>query len=403
VVVLAKAVWILTINLSDFEDANPRLSLDRAGSLSGARSLAGDSSLAGAVQASTVEIQRAATSEPGRLRRWPAEWEPQTAVWFSWPHNQETWPGRFPLIADAFSAMVRAACQFVPVKVLAAGPWAGVAAKHLGRSDRIEIVDIATNDCWIRDYGPTFVFDGNEVVGIDWQFNAWGGKYPPWDDDATAATKICRWGAIRCETSPMGLEGGAIEGDGTGRMLTTPSCVETATRNCGWTRERIAEELNRRLGVTEIVWIDGGGLEGDDTDGHIDQLARFVDTRHVVCAVSADTADPNYQGLQRNHQQLLAWAEQTVPPVTILPLVIPPARRIGGARVPESYCNFLMLGADAVLVPTFRQSQHDEDAIGLLGDLLPGRQIIGVDAYDFAWGLGAWHCASQQQPSGPAG
>jgi len=397
----------LTHKQPELEGVSRPLPLDRAAALSGARSLAGATSAVGATstvgarRASAVEIQRAVAGEPATVRRWPAEWEPQAAVWFSWPHNQETWPGRFPLIADAFSAMVRAACQFVPVKVLAAGEWAAVAAKHLGSSDRIEIVDVATNDCWIRDYGPTFVVDGDEVVGIDWQYNAWGGKYPPWDDDAAAARKICQWGGIRCETSPMGLEGGAIEGDGTGRMLTTPSCVETATRNCGWTRGRIAEELNRRLGVTEIVWIDGGGLEGDDTDGHIDQLARFVDPGHVVCAVSADSSDPNYQGLQTNHKQLLAWAEQTTPRVTVHPLVIPPARRIGGARVPESYCNFLMLGNAAALVPTFGQSQHDGDAMGLLSDLMPGREIIGVDAYDFAWGLGAWHCASQQQPAGP--
>lgn len=344
----------------------------------------------------------AISTSAGELkRRWPAEWEPQTAIWFSWPHNQETWPGRYDTIPAAFSKMIHAACQFVPVRVLAAGKCVEAAKRHLGTSPRIDIVDIATNDCWIRDYGPTFVWENDSVIGVDWRFNAWGGKYPPWDDDAAAATLICDLAAIPCDHSPMGLEGGAIEGDGTGRLLTTPSCVETETRNHGWTRERIAGELHERLGSTEIVWIDGGGIEGDDTDGHIDQLARFINTRHVVCAVCDDESDPNAPGLERNFKQLLAWASQTSPRVTVHRLPIPPARKIDGARVPESYCNFLMLGDAAVLVPTFRQRLYDTAAISLLGDLLPGREIIGVDAYEFAWGLGAWHCASQQQPAGP--
>ncbi len=334
-------------------------------------------------------------------RRWPAEWEPQSTLWLSWPHNRGTWPGHYTVIPNAFAKMVRAACQFVPVRMLADGESADAAKRCLGRSDRIEILPVRTNDCWIRDYGPTFVTDDDRLVGIDWRFNAWGGKYPPWDDDAAAAKEICRITGIECESSEMGLEGGAIEGDGTGRLLTTPSCVETKTRNRGWSRRRIAGELYRRLGATEVVWIDGGGLEGDDTDGHIDQLARFVGTRHVVCAVTDDVDDPNHPGLERNYQQLLAWAGQTTPRVTIHRLPTPPARRIGSARVPESYCNFLFLGDRAVLVPTFRNQRTDQAALELLADLLPTHQLIGIDAFDFAWGLGAWHCASQQQPSLP--
>src|SRR5690606_14795863 len=141
--------------------------------------------------------------------------------------------------------------------------------------------------------------------------------YPPWDRDAAAAEQICRWAGVRHEPSDLGLEGGAIEGDGTGRLLTTPDCVETPTRNRGWQRSQIAAELHQRLGVTEIVWIDGGGLAGDDTDGHIDQLARFVNVQHVVAAVSDDRRDPNHIGLERNVKQLLAWAEQTSPKVTV--------------------------------------------------------------------------------------
>jgi len=332
-------------------------------------------------------------------RRWPAEWEPQAAVWFSWPHRRETWPGHYPPIPEAFARMVRKASEYLPVRVLAADKLAVTAQAHLGPSASIEICDLPTNDCWIRDYGPTFVVEDNELIGISWRFNAWGGKYAPWDKDAAAAQRICERIGVRCEPSPLGLEGGAIETDGQGRLMVTPGCIETATRNPDWTRQMIAEEWKLRLGIEQVLWVDGGGLEGDDTDGHIDQLARFVDPQNVVCAVSDNSRDVNHVGLEANFKQLNHWGQQTQPKVTIHRLPIPPARYIDDNRVPESYTNFLMLGGRAVLVPTFRHTRFDEAALGLLRDLLPGQEIVPVDAYDFAWGLGAWHCASQQQPA----
>ncbi len=332
-------------------------------------------------------------------RRWPAEWEPLAAVWFSWPHNRDTWPGLYDHIPVDFAALIAAASRYVPVKLLAAGELADVARQHLGDRREIEWVDVATNDCWIRDYGPTFVKQGNELVGVDWRFNAWGGKYPPWDDDAAAAAAICAHSNVRRLASELFLEGGGIEGDGGGRLLTTSSSVLSDSRNAGWSRERVEAEFTDKLGSREIVWLDGGGLDGDDTDGHIDQLARFVDAENVVCAVSSDPHDPNRLGLEQNYQQLVAWSQQTSPRVTVHRLPTPPMRLIGKARVPESYCNFLLLGGDAVLVPTFRQPTHDQAAIDLLQQLLPKHAVIGVSAYHFAWGLGAWHCASQQQPA----
>ncbi len=319
-------------------------------------------------------------------------------MWFAWPHNRDTWPGRYDAVPSAATKLMRTVADFVPVRVLASADHARIAAKHLGKHSAIELVDVATNDCWIRDYGPTFVIDSGRLVGVDWRFNAWGGKYPPWVDDAEAARQICRFASATHERSSLCLEGGAIEGDGRGRMLTTPGCVHTVTRNRGWGRARIARELHKRLGVTEIVWVDGGGLEGDDTDGHIDQLARFVSAEHLVVAVSDHDDDRNRQGLELNERQLRAWGESTEPRVTIHRLPTPPPRFIGEHRVPESYCNFLMVGRDAVIVPTFRHRRSDTVAIATLKELCPGAAVIGVDAHDFAWGLGAWHCASQQQP-----
>lgn len=334
------------------------------------------------------------------LRRWPAEWEPQSAVWLSWPHNRETWPGRFAGVPAAFVPLVRATAEVVAVRILVAPEAARDAHAHVGQLDNVELIDCATNDCWIRDYGPTFVFDADDaIVGIDWRYNAWGGKYPPWDKDAGAAKAILERTEIRREASELCCEGGALETDGLGRLLTTPDCLITDTRNPGWDQQRIARELHRRLGVTEILWLDGGGLEGDDTDGHIDQLARFVDAETVVCAVCDDPDDPNHEPLEANYRQLRVWGRQTAPAVEVHRLPIPPARRIDGQRVPESYCNFLIAGASRVIVPSFAAAEHDAYAVGLLKELMPRMEIVPLAASELAWGLGAFHCASQQQPA----
>ncbi|TWT82386.1 putative agmatine deiminase [Planctomycetes bacterium CA13] len=267
---------------------------------------------------------------------------------------------------------------------------------------KIELVVAETNDSWVRDYGPTFVFDGEptsrKMVGIDWRYNAWGGKYPPWDADDAAASAICDHVGINRIRSSLCLEGGAIETDGKSRLMTTPECVVTNTRNPGWSREQVASELHTQLGVTEIVWLSGGGLVGDDTDGHIDQLARFVDPENIVVAVSDDAEDPNHEPLEDNYRQLRRWSDATEPNVEIHRLPIPLAREINGQRVPESYCNFLMLGRDRLLLPTFGQKESDDRAIGILSDLAHDASIEPIDCRDLVWGLGALHCASRDQP-----
>jgi agmatine deiminase len=326
----------------------------------------------------------------------PAEWEPAEAVWISWPHKPDTWPGRFQAIEPLFADLVRTLAEVLPVRVLASDAIAPSAQQHLAGCPRVDLVPIPTNDCWIRDYGPSFVQVDHQLCGIDWRYNAWGGKYPPWDDDDRAAKLICRHANIRCQTSELCLEGGAIETDGRGRLLTT-GCLLTKSRNPDWTKEQIAEHLYQLLGITEIAWVDGGSLQGDDTDGHIDQLARFIDPQHVVVATCEQQSDPNWSGLQTNLRQLEIWGACSEPAVEIHRLPIPPARFIDGARLPESYCNFLRLGDECTLVPTFGCKQTDDRAIGLLHDLL-STQVIGFDCRDLVWGLGALHCASLNQP-----
>jgi len=341
------------------------------------------------------------TSAEASPFRWPAEWEPQDRVWLAWPHNRETWPDRFGPVPTAFAALVRAVAEVTPVGLLAAGPLAAEAHRVIGPLDHVELVDCPTNDCWIRDYGPTFVQDTRDgsVWGVDWGYNAWGGKYPPWDADLAAGERICGTAGCRRLVGRLTAEGGALETDGQDRLLTTPECLITDTRNPGWDAEAVARELHRCLGIREILWLDGGGLEGDDTDGHIDQLARFVDPENIVAAVADDPADPNREPLEANFRQLKLWGQQTTPPVAIHRLPVPPPRRIAGRRVPESYCNFLMVGGRRLLVPQFRAAAADARALRRFAELLPRWEIVGLDASDLVWGLGAFHCASQQQPA----
>lgn len=331
--------------------------------------------------------------------RYPAEWEPQQAVWLAWPHSRETWPQRYDRIPDFFASWIQLISESTPVRLLASGEAGKVAAAMIGRPRGVEIVDIDTNDCWIRDFGPSFVVqqDDGSVHAVDWHYNAWGGKYPPWDKDQAAARAICEYANLPRHRSELCLEGGALETDGGGRLLTTPQCLVTDTRNPGWTSDDISRELYRRLGVDEIVWIDGGGLLGDDTDGHVDQLARFLDRENVVVAVCDDPSDPNWPGLQSNARQLQLWGDQTVPRVQVHRLPIPPARHIDGQRVPESYCNFLRLGPDRLLVPTF-SAATDEAALARLSEI-SGVRAEAVECSDLVWGLGALHCASRDQPS----
>lgn len=333
--------------------------------------------------------------------RWPAEWERQTATWLAWPHNLETWPNQFHKIPAAFKEFAGTLARLQPVNILTGPADIPVSARSmLGGFKNIELHDVPTNDCWIRDYGPTFVTrkDDGTLVGVDWKFNAWGGKYPPYDDDARAAEYICRKIGCPRSVSAMHCEGGALEGDGQGTLLTTTSCLRSASRNPGWTLDMIEGELRRQLGVTQIIWVDGGGLRGDDTDGHIDQLARFVAPGIVVAATSSMPDDPNFTGLEANVRILQQAHDARGNLLTVHRLPTPPPRFVEGKRVPESYCNFLFVN-NLVLVPTFRHPATDGMAIDLLTNLIPDRRVMPLDAYDLIWGLGAFHCASQQQPA----
>ncbi len=337
-------------------------------------------------------------ASPDNLRV-PAEWERLRCVWLAWPHNLETWPGHFGPIPAFYLDWIRRITESTPVQVIASGEVSKNCRRLLDGIPYVEVVDIPTNDVWIRDYGPTFVHNRRDdsIHAIDWRYNAWGGKYPPWDSDDAVAGRIGSHLKMPTIRSRLCVEGGAMEFDGRGRLLTTPDCLLSKTRNPGLDKDAISRELHQRLGVTEIVWLDGGGLVGDDTDGHIDQLARFIDPKNVVAAVCDDRDDPNHVGLEENYRQLRLWGSATKPQVEVHRLPIPPARQIDGQRVPESYCNFLRLGESRMLVPTFG-ADTDDRAIGLLREI-SSADVEGIDCRDIILGLGALHCASRDEPA----
>lgn len=340
-------------------------------------------------------------------RRRAADWEPLAALWLAWPHNPNTWPGeasdgtrRIVEVEQTYRRIVEAAVESHPVRVLAAGDAAARAEDRLRGFVDVEIVDIPTDDAWVRDYGPQFVFDQHgDLTCVAFRYNAWGGKYPPWESDDAAAEKIARWLDLPVSVSGLTIEGGAMEFDGTGRMLTTPACVLDPNRNdASWTLQAVESELRRTLGVEHIAWFDGGGIDGDDTDGHVDQLIRFIDPENVVVAVTGDEDASDADALRKNLSQVDWWSNRTEPPVRVHPIRTPPPRTVDDQPVPQSYCNFVRLGPERILMPTFGCDATDDAAEGLLREL-SGAEVTPIDCRNLAWGLGALHCATLEQPA----
>lgn len=331
--------------------------------------------------------------------RWPAEWEPHVATWVSWPHNRETWPGRFDRICPQMAQMVRTLADHEPVHVLAGGAEVLASARRwLGTHAAIELHAIRTNDAWCRDHGPVFLQSppGRPPALVDWQYNAWGGKYPPFDLDNAVPQHVAGELGYQRFSAKMVLEGGSIEGNGDGLLLTTPSCLCHPNRNPGWSRGALERSLRDFLGVAKILWLPAGELAGDDTDGHIDQLARFVTPTTVVAAWQDDPHDVNHGPLARNFSALQSMTDRWGRPLEVVPLPLPRAKWGAGQRLPASYCNFYLANG-LCLVPQF-DDPADQTACQILQDLLPAHRVRGLPALDLVWGLGAFHCLTQQQP-----
>lgn len=341
----------------------------------------------------------------------PAEWEPHRATWMAWPHHEPDWPGKLAAIPWVYAEIARVLADHEPVDILCQTSdvveGARVALEAHGvRRDRFALHRVPTDRVWLRDSAPTGVIDAaGDVVLVDWAFSAWA-KYPNWEQDARVGAAIARLTALgrvepthRDTGAPIVLEGGGIDVNGGGLLLVTEEWLlsDVQVRNPGLGRkdyERIFEEW---LGVRRTIWL-GDGCVGDDTHGHVDDVARFVARDTVVVAVEEDPADENHARSIDNVCRLEAASTQPgVGPLRIVPLPFPRPVIMDGMRLPASYLNFYIANG-VVLVPTFNDP-HDRLALNTLAELMPDREVVGIHAVDLVWGLGTIHCLTQQEPA----
>src|SRR5947207_854585 len=342
------------------------------------------------------------TKTPAALGyRMPAEWEPQAATWFSWPRREGiSFPDSFDRVLPALRAMVEALIESEQVCINVGNNAHEAEARAVLRGlsmERVTFYRIPTNEPWCRDHGPIFLtrdLDPRLAI-VDWDYNAWGGKYPPCDLDEVVPTHIAQILELPVFYPRMILEGGSIDVNGASALLTTESCLLNKNRNPHLGRAEIEQRLRDYLGVQEILWL-GEGIEGDDTDGHIDDLARFVSESTVVAAVEENRKDENYGSLQENLARL---RETRIGNRKIGIITLPMPKKIvrENLRLPASYANFYIANS-CVLLPTFADP-NDEIASSILQKLFPDRRVIGIDCRELIWGLGTFHCLTQQQPA----
>lgn len=337
----------------------------------------------------------------------PPEWSPQEAVWLSWPvDDPRHWGGsKRNMIWAKFAEIAAAVSHFEPVRINAPGADHAAIAAVCNRAkvvpERLELFDHPHNDVWCRDHGPIFVKNAGtgEVAVTDWEFNAWGGKFPPWDQDNIIPSRIASALGLRRFEGGMILEGGGIEVNGAGQLLTTEAVLLNPNRNPNLSRAQVEQKLRDGLGVSEILWLKQG-IEGDDTDGHIDDLARFINPQTILACVDRDSNSPNQQILEDNLARLRSFLGPNQRAFDVMEIPLPEACEVVGWRLPvlpASYVNFLIVNG-GVLVPTFRQKKNDDRALGIIRELFSDREVVGIDCLDLVEEGGTLHCISQQQP-----
>lgn len=351
----------------------------------------------------------------------PAEWQRHSATWLSWPKDPETWPDRVPQVEKIFLQMMAALAPGETVNLLVNDEETEQSVRRrctFPGAENIRFHLIPTVDSWIRDYGPNFLVSdrqvsdkvsdklqfvaaGHPLAYNDWIFNAWGNKYPELKkDDSIPAQLESLLGVPRFEPGIV-MEGGSIDVNGAGCVLTTEQCLLNANRNPHLSKDEIEVYLKRYLGVEKVLWL-GEGIVGDDTDGHIDDIARFVSPDVIVCAVEEDPQDANYKLLQDNLVRLRAMTNVQSRAFEIVTLPMPEI--VGGAstdtrnldRLPASYANFYIANG-VVLAPVFGHA-NDAKALETLGRLFPDRRVVGINCEPLVWGMGTIHCVTQQQP-----
>lgn len=334
----------------------------------------------------------------------PAEWEKHEATWLSWPHNEETWPGKLESIYSAYAIFVKTIAEGETVNINVADEAMKQLAfaqveKANADMNRVKFHLFPTNDAWCRDHGPAFLINPSAPdpkIVVDWGYNAWGGKYPPYDLDDMIPSRIAAYYNIPVYHPGIVMEGGSVDFNGRGTVLTTTSCLLNPNRNPMLKQGEIEAYLCNYYGVNQILWL-GDGIAGDDTDGHVDDITRFVKEDTVVTVVEDNKRDENYEPLKANLEALEKMQLENGKPLNIIELPMPSRVICEGQRLPASYANFYICNA-AVIVPTFRD-RNDEKALSVIQNLFPERKVAGIDSLDIIWGLGSWHCLSQQEPA----
>ena len=332
----------------------------------------------------------------------PAEWAKHTATWLSWPHKEESWPGKITTIYRPYCEFIKAVSEGEIVRINVANEQMVAFAKEqlmaVGADlKRIEFFEFPTNDAWCRDHGPAFLInsDTKQKVVVDWGYNAWGNKYPPFDLDDVIPTRIAQHFKLPVDHPGIVMEGGSVDFNGKGTVLTTTACLLNKNRNPHLNQQQIEAYLQNYYGIEQVLWL-GEGIVGDDTDGHIDDITRFTNEDTVVTVVEENKNDENYHILQENLETLRTMRLLNGKRLNIVELPMPDPVYYDGQRLPASYANFYISNA-AVVVPTYR-SKNDDKALDILTECFPDRKVIGIDSTDIIWGLGSFHCLSQQEP-----
>lgn len=338
--------------------------------------------------------------------RMPAEWEPHQATWVSWPHKEASWPGKIETIKPVFAHMVAELSRSETVHINVNDETMEAEARRL-LSEHAPLGEVVfhhlpTNDAWCRDHGAIFVKrsanDANQspLLALDWKYNAWGNKYPPYDLDNRIPQGMADFLDVPRVAIPWVLEGGSIDVNGEGALLTSEACLLNPNRNPELSKSEIEQLLIDNLGVDQILWL-GDGIVGDDTDGHIDDITRFVGPDTVLTAVESNPDDENYELLQDNLARLKSIRLSGNRPLQIIELPMPNPVEFEGERLPASYANFYI--ANSVILLPFYGGPKDEQAREILQSAFPDRRVIGIDCTDLIWGLGAFHCLTQQVPA----
>lgn len=329
----------------------------------------------------------------------PAEWHKHKATWLSYPHNENSWPGKIETIYPSYNLFIKELAQVeqVHINILDENQkaWAENELKKIScNMSNVFFHSFKTNDAWIRDHGPAFVLNGKEKAIVNWNYNAWGGKYPA-ELDNLIPEQIADYLDLSSFEPGIVMEGGSVDFNGVGDLLTTEACLLNENRNPELSREEIEDKLREFYGVGNILWLKDG-IDGDDTDGHVDDLTRFVNEDTVVTMVESDKNDDNYEVLKENLDLLSKMRLNNGKQVNVVELVMPARVEYEEQRLPASYANFYIAN-DKVIMPLYKCDQ-DEKAFLTLESVFKDRKIVGIDSTDIIWGLGSFHCLSQQEP-----